>query len=199
VGIDTASDEARITRAKAVAQLATATPEYGTDPAYKGSIDGVVTAGGELATAVDEVSDAEAVLRKARGTRDAKRRAFQKANAAAVTQVERFSTKPEDITTRGYVALDPTTGLAMPIGIQVDHDANTGILDIFVEYPAGRRTHRCVIAISPSPAGTYQELEGYGRRRSSAGYPPGTYWVRACTLLATKRSPWFGPVAVIVK
>ena len=60
---------------------------------------------------------------------------------------------------------------------------------------------QCVIAISPDPisATSYVELQGYGRKRSLTGYAPGTYWVRACTTNADKRSAWFGPFPVVVK
>jgi hypothetical protein len=201
IGIDMASDQACITRAKSVAQMATTTPEYSKDPAYKGSIDAVVVAGSELDASIGELSDAEALAGKARGVRDGKRRAFRKANAAAVTQVERYSVKPEDITDRGYVALDPAQGLIPPTGILATHDPGQGTLEIHVGYPKERRAHRCVIAISGEPGGigAYQELDGYGRRRSLPGYAPGTYYIRACTLRATKRSAWVGPVVVVVK
>jgi hypothetical protein len=64
--------------------------------------------------------------------------------------------------------------------------------------PAGAR-RRALVAPDPIGPATYVELPGHGRVQRVAGYAPGTYWVRACTVRATARSAWVGPISVIVK
>jgi hypothetical protein len=195
------SNAARITRAATVGQMAVGLPQYTSDPLFKGAIDALVTAGVALGAAVGHVTTFNAELDGARGARATARTAFRKANGSAVEQVEKYAKTPADIAACGYVALDEKGQLLVePTAILAVFDPVKELVNVRVKYPKGVHC-MCVIAVSPSPVGpaTYVELPAHGRKQSLSGYAPGTYWIRACTIRARVRGPWFGPVSVIVK
>jgi hypothetical protein len=200
-GSDLVSDATRSARAVTVGQMATGLPQYTSHAVFKGSIDALVKLGVDLSASLGQVTTFQAQLADARGVRAVKRTAFRKANGAAIAQVEKYAKTPADIAAAGYVALVEGSGaLVDPTALLVAFDPVKEVVDIHVKYPKGVEA-ACVIAISPSPVGpaTWVELPAHGRKQSLSGYTPGTYWVRACTIRATTRGPWVGPVSVIVK
>ncbi|MFO0758919.1 MAG: hypothetical protein U0359_20670 [Byssovorax sp.] len=200
VGADQASDAAAIHRSAVVGTMAVTTPRYFKDATFKAVIDDEVQAGLDLGAAATDFVTAKGALANARGILDAKRRAWRKANSAAVTQVEKNDPSEQEILSYGYAVLDPNNpGLVVPSEILLKYDAAKGLLRIRVKWASG--TQRCLIEISPDPAGpgTWAQLSGTGSTRALSGYAPGTYWVRAATVRAKAQSDWFGPVAVVVK
>jgi hypothetical protein len=168
---------------------------------FKGTIDAVVAAGAALNVAAVGVDTGKAGLGNARGNRNVARYGYDKTYGAAVAQVEKYAQTPADLVAAGFLALNEASPtLVAPSSILVVFDPKVAVIDIHVRYPRGVRA-QCVIAVSPDPIGpaTYVELPGHGRVQRLAGYAPGTYWVRACTVRATARSAWVGPISVIVK
>ena len=200
VGSDKISDKTRSDRAEVVRSMATATPLYKTDPSFKDAVDKLIQCGEDLDAAEVQVTQLEAALIKAKSTRDVRRYAYDKAHGLCSTNVENYSTKPEDVHGFGFAVLTKSTqAFGPPINIEAKHDAAKDVLRIRVLYPSGQ--HQCAIEISPDPAspGSYTRLDGTGVLQVIEGYAPGTWWVRAATLRSKGRSEWFGPVAVVVK
>ena len=200
VGADKISDKTRSERAEVVRSMATETPLYKTDPAFKDAIDKLVQSGVDLAAAEAQVTQLEAALMKARSTRDVRRNAYDKAHSLCSANVENHSSKAEDVLGFGFAVHTRTAhSFGPPINIEAKYDAAKDVLRIHVLYASGQ--HQCAIEISPDPAtpGSYTRLDGTGVTQALSGYAPGTWWVRAATLRSKERSEWFGPVAVVVK
>jgi hypothetical protein len=88
--------------------------------------------------------------------------------------------------------------LTMPLGVIVKWDAKKDLIRIRVERPEGLRTVRLEISTDPITATSWKEFIGDGATAALAGYPPGTYWVRAAMVRARERSEYTVPVSVIV-
>jgi hypothetical protein len=171
-----------------------------TDAAFKDAVDKLIQSGLDLDAAEVQVTQLEAALIKAKSSRDARRNAYDKAYGLCSTNVENYSTKPEDVHGFGFAVLTRTAqAFGPPVNIEAKYDAAKEVLRIRVLYTSGQ--HQCAIEISPDPASpeSYTRLDGTGVIQTLSGYAPGTWWVRAATLRSKGRSEWFGPVAVVVK
>jgi hypothetical protein len=200
VGSDKISDKTRSDRAAVVRSMATVTPLYKTDAAFKDAVDKLVQCGEDLDAAEAQVTQLEAALVKAKSSREARRSAYDKAYGLCSTNVETYSTNPEDVHSFGFAVLTKTLQpFTPPTGIEAKHDAAKDVLRIHVLYASGQ--HQCAIEISPDPVspGSYTRLDGTGVLQVLSGYGPGTWWIRAATLRSKARSEWFGPVPVVIK
>jgi hypothetical protein len=200
-GADTASLGTLSERASTVGANAPTSPLYtGTT---KSLIDEFVASGVAAVAAEAKLSQLEQQVVQARNTRDGAVQTCNNAYTAACTQVEKVAVTPADVASCGFVFLDIVKeGLVLPSAILTKVDPKTGDILLHVQW-AGKtkRTHMCIVEISPTPVGpsTYVRLEGFGVKRTVPGYAAGTYAVHAATANAQGRSDWFGPVAVIVK
>ena len=200
LGGDKDSDKTRIRRASVVSSLAILTPLYQSDLSFKDSVDKLVQAGTDLATAESQVNQLEATLVKARGSRDTKRNAYDKAHSVCAAKVESLSTIPEDVQSYGFAVLSKNApGIVPPSDIVVKYDVAKGAIRVRVIYLSGK--YRCAIEIGSDPKdpASFKRVDGAGMTRALHGYAAGTWWIRAATLSAKEQSDWFGPVAVLVK
>jgi hypothetical protein len=200
VSADKFSDDTRSARADVVRSMATATPLYKTDVAFKDSVDKLIQSGVSLAAADAQVTQLEALLLKARSSREVQRSSYDKAYNLCSTNVTNHSAGAEDVHGFGFAVLaKPAKTFGPPAGIEAKYDVAREVLRLHVLYTSGHQP--CLIEISPDPATpeSYVRLDGTGVTRKLAGYAPGTWWIRAATLRAKGRSEWFGPVPVVVK
>jgi hypothetical protein len=200
IGADKISDKTRSDRAAVVRSMATATPLYKTDASFKEVVDKLVQCGEALDAAEVQVTQLEGALAKAKSSHEARRIAYDKAYGLCSTNVETYSTKPEDVHGFGFAVLTRNAqAFGPPLNIDARYDAAKEVLRIRVLYASGQ--HQCAIEISPDPAtpGSYTRVDGTGVLQVLSGYAPGTWWIRAATLRSKGRSEWFGPVPVVVK
>jgi outer membrane murein-binding lipoprotein Lpp len=201
IGPDVATQQTLIERGGKVGTLAPNTAQYQSNPGFKTTIDEFVTSTQKLDASQTKVSNLEAQLAQARADRDQAQLDAEDAHGAAAKAVEKVSVTPADVQSYGFASLDVVkTGLILPVGILASYNHTTKTIHVHVKYPAGIHGKRCILEISPDPAGptTYHRVDGDGIRRALTGFMPGTYWLHAATSAAGGRSDWFGPVSVIV-
>jgi hypothetical protein len=199
VGNDLKTTATRLDRCVAVNSAIANSALCQASPAVKASALALIAAGAALKTSEDGVTAAELALATARDLRDTKVVSYDSSYGLFVSNVEMTAVLPAEITGAGLLpgaAVSYT--LMMPLQVSATYDHAKGMLDILVKAAPGVRAH--VIEIGTDPNGpTWTQLKGVGAKRSLAGYPPGTYWVRAASARGNEQSDFTVPVPVLVK
>ena len=200
VGVDKASDEARLTRTTVVADAAPKTDAYTKDAAFKGTVDRYLATGVSLNDAVTTEATLRAQLKKATSEKNVARKNHDKAHALLVSNVQDRSTTPADVRSYGFEASKHTprsTGIISPEGLTVTLDKKTGRVTIKVKLSKRRPVQ---IEMSPDPitATSFKVLDGAAARRTIDPPAPGTYWFRAAVLGTTGKSEYTVPVQLVI-
>ena len=168
-------------------------------PEVMNACNAVIKASDDYATAQADAVAADAAAATARSVRDDKQATFDAENAICITTVERHAKSPADIQGLSYTLLIPNkNGLLPMLGMTGKYDRATGLIELFVQHPAG--ITRCLLQGSPDPITptSFQRIPGDGLRRKLAGYPPGTHWFRAANVRARGETEFTTPISVVV-
>jgi hypothetical protein len=172
-------------------------PLYGV---VKQSCDAVVAEGAALLAAEAAVNAAVATLANARDLREMAVVKFDNALNLLISDVEKNAQNPGDVTSLALSVLDRQSyPLEIPAGLTVKYDAAKSLIRVNVDLPPGAASCLLEVSTDPSNPASWKRVTGGGARRSIAGYPPGTYWFRACSVRANDESDFTTPVSVIVK
>jgi hypothetical protein len=197
---DKVSIPTRTERASKVGEVAPSGALYLANATVKAALDTLVADGASLAAAEAQVVKDEAQVTKSRGTRDALLVTFDGSYDIGVATLEKYATKPADITDSGLVVLERTKyPVVVPAGLTAKYDPVKLLLDIHVTHGLGMRSAQVRTSTDPIGATTWTLQDGIAAEYHLPNFAPGTYWVEARSVRGTEVSAWIGPVSVVVK
>jgi hypothetical protein len=160
----------------------------------------LVIAGTDLSAADLAYVNAQIVLDNARTTVDTKTVAWNVAFEAYASLAEKYSLKPEDLTS---LALSPLTrsvyALLPPIGVELKYEVKLNVLRVHVIMPTGMDAAEVEMSPDPVTPTSWKRLVGHGLVREVASPAPGTWWFHAATARASEQSAFTQAYSILIK
>lgn len=171
------------------------------NPACQAAIDAVAATGVSLAAAEVKVTADEAQAAKSRAARDTLIVSYDATYEVGVATIEQYATKPADISDAGFELLTRQKyTVEPPASFLVTFDAKKELIDIDVKHAAGMHAAFVEYTTDPiSPTTVWKRVDGIASEYHLAGFAPGRYWFRACSVRGSDLSAWSVPVSVVVK
>jgi hypothetical protein len=192
--------ESRLKRKEALKGTLLTSPAIQTRPDLMVEIQTLVSIGDDLAgrdAKVKKLAEEHAI---AEADRDQTTSQYDTQHRVCVRLVEKYSTSPEEARGMGFLPLEKATNLlAIPLGIVAKYDDDQKMLRVRINMPPGMESAHLEISTNPTDEASWKRVKGQGLRRRLLGYPPGTYWLRARSVVAEDESEFCAAVSVVVR
>lgn len=192
--------QTRIKRGEALKGTLTTSALIQACPDLAVEIKTLIQVSDELQTCDKDVDDRREKLAIATVACAGKTVEYDAQHGVVVKLLEKYATTPEEARGAGFELLERAIYLlAPPLTIEARYDLEARALRVRVVMPPGMDVCHLELSSTPQDAASWKQLRGYGLRRKLPSLPPGTYWLRACSVVADDESDFCDPVMVVVR